>query len=181
MRGLTGATWYPEQYSTPYGSEGLYLQNEYAVEVDDPRCPVLLEIHVEVIDGRPECVELRCRQRPGGPPVSSERLRQVALRRYLRESTRLYSDLVLPELVQATGTGDELILARAEQESRRRAQPITDEHLAEVAEVYSAAGSKPTQAVLHRFHVSRPTASRWVRLARDRGFLPEPVAKPRKP
>lgn len=172
MRGLTpiglgGAD------MTPYGSEGLYLMTRYAVEVDDPESPVISEVHVEVIDGKPECIELRCWPRPGGAPVSSEALRSVPLRRYLRQSTTLYSERVEfhgeVELHSATGTGDEPLLIRAAKQRPR--QEMTDEFLREVAAVYSEAESKPTAAVMARFPSSRATASRWVALARERGFL----------
>jgi hypothetical protein len=158
---------------TPYGTEGLYLMTRYAVEVDDAECPILVEIHVAVVDGQPQCVELLCRPRSGGPPVSSESLRQVRLARYVRQSTTLYSVRVEghgdEEFMQATGTGDELLLARASQ-SRHE---MTDELLREVADVYSGAhGSKPTIAVMRHFDVSRPTAGRWVMEARKRGHLP---------
>lgn len=56
----------------------------------------------------------------------------------------------------------------------RRGLPITDEHLDEVAKVYRdalGAGARPTKAVMAAFHAKRPTASKWVRAARDRGFL----------
>jgi len=184
MRGLYG-TMRLEEGMVPYGTEGLYLPTRYAVEVDDPKCPVLLEVHVVVQDGQPRCAELRCRPRPGGPPVSSEGLRSVPLARYLRESAYLYSVRVteLDEgrglLVSATGTGDEPLLAEAARRSPR--QQMTDDLLRDVARVYSDAGSKPTQAVMRRFHVSRPTAGRWVGLARSRGFLPKmPTKRARK-
>jgi hypothetical protein len=156
----------------PYGTEGLHLPPHYAVKVDDPDCPVLVEVHVAVVDGQPRCAELRCRPRPGGPPVSSESLRRVALARYLRISTEMYSGRVEFNehgevmFVQTTGPGDEPLLARAAQRGPRK--QMTDELLRDVARVYSEAKSKPTLAVMRRFHVSRPTAGRWVALARKR-------------
>ncbi len=159
---------------TPYGTEGLYLTTRYAVEVDDPGCPVLVEVHVAVSDGRPECIELHCRPRAGGPPVSSEALRSVPLARYLRQSTALYSVKVTGhgdnELVQATGSGDVPLLIRAAKVRARR--QMTDELLRAVAEVYTVAESKPVVAVMAEFQVSRPTANRWVALARESGYLP---------
>ena len=108
----------------PYGTEGLYLLRQYAVEVDDPECPVLVEVHVEVIDGQPRCVELRCSPKPNGPPVSSEILRQIPLGRYVRQSAGLYSERWTVqgdiELHAATGSGDEPLLVRAAQRRPRR-------------------------------------------------------------
>jgi hypothetical protein len=156
----------------PYGTEGVHLPPRYSVEVDDSNCPVLVEVHVVVIDGQPRCAELRCRPRPGGPPVTAENLRQVTLARYLRDSAVAYSVRVEFDeqgewvFVQATGTGDEPMLERAARQRPRR--QITDELLRDVARVYSEAETKPTLAVMRRFDLSRPTAGRWVGLARKR-------------
>jgi hypothetical protein len=159
---------------TPYGTEGLYVMNRYAVAVDDPACPVLVELEVAMIEGQPECVELRCQPRTG-QLVTSEMLRKVPLRRYLRESANVYSVRVTTqhevEVIATTGPGDEPLMTRAAQNRRRR--QITDEFLRDVAAAYERAGTKPTLAVMHQFHGSRATASRWVREARNRGFLPE--------
>ena len=177
MTGLTPVTLFPE-YMAPYGSEGLFLTKEYAVEIDDPEVPLLLEMHVEVIDGRPECVELRCRPRPGGPPVSGEALRKIPLRRYLRHSTVRYSLRVQQvegrELVHALGDDDAPLLAHLYEDSQKRpTYPMTDEHLREVVEAYVSGGSKGVVAVRRRFPVSRATASRWVKAARERGLFDE--------
>jgi hypothetical protein len=157
----------------PHGSEGLRLPARYAVEIDDPKGPLLLEIHVAVIEGQPRCVELRCRPRSGGPPVSSESLRRVPLARYVRESVALCSFRVEIHpstwVVYPTGRGDGQLLGRASKQHPRR--QMTDDLLREVARVYSEAESKPTLAVMNWFQLSRPTAGRWVMEARKRGFL----------
>jgi hypothetical protein len=174
MRGLTPAA-VTDEGLVPYGSEGLHLPPHYGVEVDDAACPLLVELRVGVIDGQPRCEELRCRPRAGGGPVSSEDLRRVPLGRYLRESAALYSVRIEVDsegkwlFMQPTGSGDEPLLAGAAH--RRPRRQMTDELLRDVARVYSAALSKPTLAVMRRFHVSRPTAGRWVMEARRRGLL----------
>jgi len=81
--------------------------------------------------------------------------------------------------VSATGREDEPLLAWAAQ--RRPRPQMTDELLQDVARVCSDAGPKPTLAVMWRFHLSRPTAGRWVTLACERDFLPKlPTKKARK-
>jgi hypothetical protein len=58
--------------------------------------------------------------------------------------------------------------------------PIDDDGLRRVADTYRAAlklGEPPTQRVKREHHVSRTTASRWIRRARDAGHLGE--ARPR--
>ena len=135
-RGLTAMdTTMTFETLVPYGSEGLHIPARYVAEVDDPDCPVMLEITVQVIDRLPRCSELRCRIRPGGPPVSTEALRKIPLAQYVRESLTLYSMKVEIQndsvFVQATGTGDEDVLARSA--SHRQRHQMTDELLREVA------------------------------------------------
>jgi hypothetical protein len=145
----------------PFGSEGLYLPPHYAFEVDDPGCPYLIEIRVAVIEGQ---------------PVSSENLRKIPLARYVRESPRLYAVRADFDengevmFLASTGVEDFTPLDRAARQRPRRA--MTPDLLRDVARVYLEAESKPTQAVMRRFSLSRPTAGRWVGLARNGGFIP---------
>lgn len=184
LRGLTPVT-SPNLTWTPYGSEGLSLPSEYVFEVDDPDCPVLVEIHAAVIDGQPRCSELRCRPRPGGQPVTAEALRRVALGRYLRAAAAAYSQRIEihpggMEVGYMTSGRDADLLDRAARQTRR---PMTDDLLRDVSRVYNEASAKPVGAVQRRFYVSRATASRWIQQARRQGLIP-PVstggAKPRK-
>jgi hypothetical protein len=160
----------------PFGSEGLYLPPHYAFEVDDPGCPYLIEIRVAVIEGQPRCADLRLQMRPGGSPVSSENLRKIPLARYVRESPRLYAVRADFDengevmFLASTGVEDFTPLDRAARQRPRRA--MTPDLLRDVARVYLEAESKPTQAVMRRFSLSRPTAGRWVGLARKGGFIP---------
>ena len=54
---------------------------------------------------------------------------------------------------------------------RQRRRWITRELLAEVTEVYQGDPRQPTKAVQEHFQVSPATASRWVKTAREEGFL----------
>src|ERR1700683_3244660 len=157
----------------PYGREGLLVLPAYGVEVDDPRSPYLYEIEVVVIDGQARCDELRVLRRPAGPPVTSEALRRVPLATYLMLSASLFTyhaqldengDVVF---MQSTGSGDEAALVRA----ARPQTKATDTHLREVARIYMESGKKPTLAVQRAYGVSRATAARWVRAARDKKFI----------
>ncbi len=60
-----------------------------------------------------------------------------------------------------------------------RQLPVGDaKHLQAVAELYLAAlkqGIHPTKAIQEWAGASRPTASRWVRQARDKGLIGEPT------
>lgn len=56
----------------------------------------------------------------------------------------------------------------------RRRNSVTDDHLREVADTYRralAAGAPPTKEVAERMGASHSTAARWVKMARDKGFL----------
>ena len=56
----------------------------------------------------------------------------------------------------------------------RRRRIVTDDLLQEVAEVYKADTTRrPTQAVADHFFTGHRNATRWVRLAHDRKFLPD--------
>lgn len=57
----------------------------------------------------------------------------------------------------------------------RRRRKLTPEFLTEVADVYGEGerlGRAPTQHVADTLYGSRPAAGRWVREAREQGFLP---------
>jgi hypothetical protein len=84
------------------------------------------------------------------------------------------SDLASVELMRSR-----LEVAVSTQTDRRRTR-VTEAHLRAVADVYRdavAAGQYPTAAVVEHFHTTRPTASRWVREARERRLL-DPVNTP---
>ena len=54
-----------------------------------------------------------------------------------------------------------------------RRNVLTDDFLKEVARVYRAnADSAPIEAIREAWPSAHSTAARWVRLARDRGYLP---------
>jgi hypothetical protein len=65
----------------------------------------------------------------------------------------------------------------AEFRRRQRRRWLTDAHLRDVADVYGdaerAGASSVVRAVAERFGCSLSTAERWIRTARERGFLPQ--------
>jgi hypothetical protein len=65
----------------------------------------------------------------------------------------------------------------AEFRQRQRRRWLTDAHLRDVADVYGdaerAGASSLVRAVAERFGCSLSTAERWIRTARERGFLPQ--------
>jgi transposase-like protein len=107
-----------------------------------------------------------------GRSISSEDLRSVPLARLRDISVRLASFRPLAAEGEITGAAwggrDETITAALRQQRR----VIDDTHLHEVAETYVGAESNATSTVAEKFGVPRPTAARWVSLARERSLLP---------
>lgn len=64
---------------------------------------------------------------------------------------------------------------RASTAARRRPSVVTDDLLLEVAQTYRAAKTAPVEAVRRRTGKSLRTATNYVRLARERGFLDEEI------
>lgn len=60
----------------------------------------------------------------------------------------------------------------ADARGRRQRRTLTPALLQEIADVYAANPQKPTKAVREKWVVSDPTASRWVKAARDAGLIP---------
>lgn len=165
---------------TPFGdADGLYLPSRYSFEVDDTPAGVLV-VDVVVEDGRPVAESVAVRRHPGGPSVTAESLRRIALGRYLRASAAVAAmsgsqnadGSITLEPVDASVDADALVDADRRAAGRGRRREITAAHLIEVARVYQAGQPRPTTAVAEAWNVSVPTASRWVREARRRGHLP---------
>ncbi len=172
----------------PFGDpEGhLFLPCRYTLE-DDEAAAGNLEVDVVVEDGRPIAERVIVQRRPGGPSVTAESLRTIPLGRYLRASAVIAAmkgeqkddGSITLEPVEATSDADTLVDADRRAAGRGRRRTVTADHLAEVARVYEAELGRareggqagPTAAVARHWTVARPTASRWVRLARERGFL----------
>jgi hypothetical protein len=153
------------------------------------------QMTVEVLDGRPRCTRLILDSAPGAF-IDAAALRALPFGRLLEEAL-LVSAIELdddgrpvgqPIGTRTTSVADARRLhAKIEREHRRRARGtrtrgrVDDERLKEVAEVYRGALARgsPTEAVHKSFKIGRSTASRWVRMARDRGYLGESPGKGR--
>lgn len=127
-----------------------------------------------VLDGdRFTATEVRVRQRPGGPPVNGEALRQVALTGFITNAIGANTTLP-PRMPGETYTVIAWGLLEPDDVERMRAAGPTDETLGWVAKVYTlalATGDRPTKAVKEVFELAQSTAGQWVARARERGFL----------
>lgn len=172
-------------------------------EPDIPVCHLV----VAVENGRAICDGLQLERRPGGLPFSGTMLRRIPLAEYLRQAvdeagyavfsttdpsagiTITWDDgerfpiktepidgqHVAASIGGMTYTADYKSAAR-----EPRVGLLNDETLDEVADVYRRAHARhqpPTRAVMDEWHVSRSTASRWIRRAREAGRLG--AARPR--
>lgn len=139
-----------------------------------------VDFTIDAIGERLGVTRAEIRARPGGPPVTSTALHKIPLHAWMEHAIAAAS---IPLKVDETGapalrsSSDDPPPARKPPtrawRTPRKSGPgsITDEHLAEVAEVYRNAGRAPVEAVRKRFAVSRSTAGEWVMKARKRGLL----------
>jgi hypothetical protein len=144
-----------------------------------PSVEVELDVAVDNY-GRAHCGEVRVRALALADPVTREVLRNVPLRRLIREAVNGASMKITETLPDGAQVIEPLTPAEREALDERfgrrprRGSPITDDNLRGVAERYSEAlkrGDPPTQSVARELNVARSTASRWVAKARERGFL----------
>ena len=119
--------------------------------------------------------ELTVSRRDGGPPVTGEALRRIAVQAIVRhaldESNREYIGRDIPAGVNVSARG---MLETAEAERLREAGPVR-ETLEWVARVYLAAealGERPTKAVRQTFDISQTTAGAWIGRARAAELIP---------
>lgn len=140
-------------------------------------------------DGSVGCTGLALSLRAGADHdvVTSTLLRDVPVARLVAEARRERYSRAGGDLVEAFEDGQEIDVSEGfiaglkasasawTDQPRGRRMELGSEHFREVAQVYSAAvaaGAPPLLAVETRWTVSRPTASRWVRAARDAALLP---------
>lgn len=144
------------------------------VPISIPELPWRVEIQVESVDGTPQILGLKLEpdvdeQGRLPPPflvrdvvINSSKLRTLPLAR-LRNAAFALRRMDLDKVVAALQPA-----------VRKPGQPLPPGHLEGVADVYRMAveaSEPPLPAIMRRWRVTRPTASRWVRSARDSGIL----------
>jgi hypothetical protein len=169
---------FPGGGMVPFG-EGFSLPVSYKVSVDDPQYPFIVELDVSVLDGQPQCRELRVKAREGGPPVTGEELRKLRVAGFLRHTARYaaYRHEAQPDgSVKFTPVGEDedvdTIYSQLRKRGPRRERDY--ERLKEVASIYRAALARrepPTKTVARELSVAESTAAKLVRAARDKGLL----------
>ena len=145
--------------------------------------PYRLELRVVHEDGRFVVDQLTVKRREGGPPVTTEGLREVPVAAFLRLAVESNVMRVGPTIRDGNTSPWKLTWASplALSERAKGGGGPSDEDLRTVAALYQVAyatGQAPTKLVMNRLDLPRSTASRWVRMARERGLLGP--ATPRK-
>lgn len=124
---------------------------------------------LDVVDGRLACTSCTLQMKPGGPPVTAEALRRIPVGRYLREAAD--SGLTVWEVDAA----DPRMTHVFEPPPRDFAEGgMTDDVLREVARLYHwalATGDAPLGLLEREYGIPRGKASRWISVARRRGFV----------
>jgi hypothetical protein len=151
---------------------------DFTLTYDAPDEP-LVELDLIVDDGVPVVDEIRIVRRRGSASLTITALKTLPITALVDEAWQRMAMTVRPspdgkvmiaEPVDLFGTSEQPVRVR-----RRRQTPMTDSFLREVARVYRDALEQPApmQSTAERLHASYRTASRWVKLARDRGFIEE--------
>lgn len=138
--------------------------------------PWQYEVRIELVDGEPLVAALGISHKTGIQPttrtaITSSHLRNVPMALLLRGMNKALRGDPAGWAQQST---------MAIQQASGKSWPA--EHYLEVAEVSweaEAEGRAPRDAIAEKWNVSKPTASRWRRRARELGFLPAEV--PRQP
>jgi hypothetical protein len=134
---------------------------------------VVLEIEVDE-SGHPHCRQAKI----VADDVTGELIRSVPIARFVAAAMRapfIYFKLgertELPTLSEQADFYQRYVMGARQPQ---RGQPLTDEELLTVAELYRAAehrGDPPVRTIVDQLRVPRGTAQRWVNKARERNLL----------
>lgn len=135
-----------------------------------------VELDIAVEAETPICEAIRIVRNPARPSLTGAELRRLPLRSWVTMATTQAAQTPSGEHKGAWSPASEedtkQLWGQVEQRVSRRT--ITDAFLREVAKDYRVAldnDTPPRDAVAKKFTVSLSTAARYVKLARERGFL----------
>lgn len=135
-----------------------------------------VEMDVAIEGGAPVVQVIRIERNPSRPPLWGSELRRLPLKEWVAFAvgqTALTERPSKPGVAAWSTTTDEEAAAISDDARRRtRRRGITDELLRDVATTYRAnVDDRPRDAVAERYTVALATAARYIKLARERGFL----------
>lgn len=160
----------------------------------DVQCPSdghqpALHLRLEVVDGAPQCRELRIVSVPGGRDVRPVDLGAVRLHEWVEEFFAAFAARVVEDNPDGTvavievpfgPSHESAVTALHDARKGRGARRLTPALLAQVADVYRTRfDDRPTSAVAAAFGVAHRTAALYVQRAREAGLLP-PTTRGRK-
>ncbi|WP_232667899.1 hypothetical protein [Pseudonocardia sp. TRM90224] len=126
-------------------------------------------MHLDVVEGRLVCTRLDVEMVQGGPSVTAEVLRRIPVGRFLREAAA--SGLTVFEVdVEKEGQTHPFVAPPPDFAEAG----MTDDVLREVARLYHwalATGDAPLGLLEREYGVPRGKASRWISVARRRGYV----------
>ncbi|MGJ6963266.1 hypothetical protein ACSDR0_15275 [Streptosporangium sp. G11] len=128
---------------------------------------------VDVVDDRLGCTEITLSSQ--GEPITGTTMRALPLGAVVRNMVR--------PLVFEGSEGKGAVTIEGPPEPVDVTQGPTDQALKAVAMAYSIAfalGDPPAKAVERDLNLATSTAGRWIKLARDRGFLEIPADRGRR-
>lgn len=141
-----------------------------------------LDMRLEVVNGVPQCRELRFTSVAGGREVKGLDLGAVRLAQWVEDIFGMFASRIISDdgktVTAVLAEGDEVDAAQAMNRARkgRAARKITPDLIRRVADVYAAhLDDAPTQAVKRAFGVEDRQARKYVKLAEEHGYLTEAV------
>jgi hypothetical protein len=166
----------------------LLLPGRMNVVVDEKASPYMVILTIAVEASEPVLESVIFTRRKGGPPVSPRLMRQIAIGEHLQAIANLMAFRPVGTLENgAIGYervhehGGSFALTPDDVSAPGRPSRITDAHLKEVAAVYNAAveagSTTPRKAVRQdpRWSpIPAQTAARWIRAAKDKGYVADP-------
>lgn len=163
--------------------EDLYLPVEFEMSWPGVQGGPDLNIRFAVLDGRPQCREVRVTSPDGGREIRTADTKSIRIDNFIKAASVLAAEHWIDTeggvtTTVTTNRGADAAealqtITRARRDSRRR---IDDDLLRTTAEVYRAhADANPTKAVAEHFKVKHRTAGDYVRAARDKRFLGEAI------
>jgi len=143
----------------------------------------LLEMGVELVNGRPECTFVHV-ESDGATPVLFSHLKAIPIERLVADVFGECSQRVVARdgsrVTSAIGPGTSQQRRTIEKMQRRRRKPDDIEVLQKVAAIYKANPAAPRKAVAEQLGMSPETAGRWARQCTERGLLPPTRGKGHK-
>lgn len=164
--------WAWPEVGTPVEVDGAAVPGRFTVVIKyDDDSPTTVRVRIAMVNGRFEATALSF-DNPEDVPLRLDFLSDVVSRlpRIVTSEVLAWQDVPLRLNGLGLAPTDRAEFERAVTQRQRR-RFITDELLEQVAEVYTSAPTKPAQAVAEHWVTSAATASRWIKLARERGFL----------